>query len=979
MAALMRAKDWSKTLLGPATEWPQSLRTAVSVMLASPEPALIYWGRELVVLYNDSARFMLGTKHPDGLGVSFKGVFHEGWPVLGPLLERVLDTGETVHNENFLVPLVRFGFLEDCYFTFAYIPTRDEAAGVGGIFVIVTDTTAQVLGARRLALLRELSLRTALSQSVGDVLRSAEDVLGQSAADIPFCLLYELRGERAQLVARTGLAPALANGPSHDDLEDGRAWPLEEVARSRREQLVEHLPARLATLMGGLAGQPPTRALALSLSDAAEEESRLVLVVGLNPRIALDDDARSFLRLLARQLATSLESTRALEEKTQRAAQLAELDRQKTQFFSNVSHELRTPLTLMLGPLEDALTDSRQPLPSHQHQRIVLVQRGAIRLLKLVNQLLAFSRLEAGRTEARFEPVDLGQLSRELVGHFESAAHRAGLTLSMDCPPLGEPLWVDREAWERIVFNLLSNAFKFTLEGGLTVRLRLEGDAGVFSVRDTGTGIPPEALPRLFQRFYRVEGAQGRSFEGSGIGLSLVQELVKLHGGEVGVWSRPGEGSEFTVRIPRGHRHLPSERLVSESVSAARDTFQQESVVQEVEGWIPEAPEAGSLPPPSGASPESGARLPAARQGRVLIVDDNASMRAYLKSLLEPHFEVEMAEDGQVALEAMRRRAPDVVVSDVMMPRLGGFGLLRALRGDPALGTTPLILLSARAGEESSVEGLEAGADDYLVKPFSGRELLARVQTQLTMSRMRGEAALQLGRELALKKAVQARDDFLSVASHELKTPLTGLKLHLEMLERMLSGSVRAQVAERLASTRKQAQRIGWLVESLLDVSQVASGRLQLHRQRMDVMALVADCLAQHREEFQRAGCTVTFEARSPVLAEVDPVRLEQLVRNLLSNAAKYGASQPVEVHVGEAGAQLRLRVVDHGIGVKPEDRERIFGRFERAVSPRHFGGFGIGLWVARQIVEAHGGSIEVTDTPGGGATFTVLMPRQAD
>jgi signal transduction histidine kinase len=447
----------------------------------------------------------------------------------------------------------------------------------------------------------------------------------------------------------------------------------------------------------------------------------------------------------------------------------------------------------------------------------------------------------------------------------------------------------------------------------------------------------------------------------------------------VGVWSRPGEGSEFTVRIPRGHRHLPSERLVSESVSAARDTFQQESVVQEVEGWIPEAPEAGSLPPPSGASPESGARLPAARQGRVLIVDDNASMRAYLKSLLEPHFEVEMAEDGQVALEAMRRRAPDVVVSDVMMPRLGGFGLLRALRGDPALGTTPLILLSARAGEESSVEGLEAGADDYLVKPFSGRELLARVQTQLTMSRMRGEAALQLGRELALKKAVQARDDFLSVASHELKTPLTGLKLHLEMLERMLSGSVRAQVAERLASTRKQAQRIGWLVESLLDVSQVASGRLQLHRQRMDVMALVADCLAQHREEFQRAGCTVTFEARSPVLAEVDPVRLEQLVRNLLSNAAKYGASQPVEVHVGEAGAQLRLRVVDHGIGVKPEDRERIFGRFERAVSPRHFGGFGIGLWVARQIVEAHGGSIEVTDTPGGGATFTVLMPRQAD
>jgi signal transduction histidine kinase len=316
-------------------------------------------------------------------------------------------------------------------------------------------------------------------------------------------------------------------------------------------------------------------------------------------------------------------------------------------------------------------------------------------------------------------------------------------------------------------------------------------------------------------------------------------------------------------------------------------------------------------------------------------------------------------------------------VSDVMMPRLGGFGLLRAVREDPALRATPLILLSARAGEEASVEGLEAGADDYLVKPFSGRELLARVQTQHTMSRMRSEAALQWGRELTLKEAVQARDDFLSVASHELKTPLTGLKLHLEMLERMLPGALRAKAAERLASARRQAQRMGALVESLLDVSQVASGRLQLHRERMDVMALVADCLAQDQEELLRAGCTVTFETRAPLFAEVDPVRLEQLVHHLLSNAAKYGAGKPVEVQLGRVGPHLRLEVVDHGMGVRPEDRERIFGRFERAVSVRRFGGFGLGLWVSRQVVEAHGGSIEVTDTPGGGATFTVLLPSQ--
>ncbi|RKH91654.1 PAS domain-containing sensor histidine kinase, partial [Corallococcus praedator] len=594
MAGRMRAKDWSRTLLGPVEQWPQSLRTAVSVMLAAPEPALIYWGRELVVLYNDSARFMLGTKHPEGLGVSFKVVFQESWTILGPLLERVLDTGEAVHHENLLVPLERFGFMEDCYFTFAFIPTRGDDAEVGGIFIIVTDTTAQVLGARRLSLVRELSLRTALRETVEGVFRTAEDVLGKSTADVPFCLLYELRAERARLVAHAGLAQAPEEG---GDLAEGRVWPLAEVASSRHEQLIEQLPERFATLLGeGAGGQLPTRALALSLSDAAEQESRLVLVVGLNPRIALGDDTRSFLRLLARQLATSIESTRALEEKTRRAAQLAELDRQKTRFFANVSHELRTPLTLMLGPLEDALTDLREPLAGSQHQRVALVQRGAVRLLKLVNQLLEFTRLETGRAGARFQPVDLARLTQELAGHFESAAHRAGLTLSVDCASLGEPFWVDPEAWERIVFNLLSNAFKFTLEGGLTVRLRREGDAGVLSVRDTGTGIPLEAQPRLFQRFFRVEGAQGRSFEGSGIGLSLVQELTKLHGGEVGVWSRPGEGSEFTVRIPRGHHHLPSERLASESSTVARDAFQRDSFVQEVEGWIPEVP--GPLPPP---------------------------------------------------------------------------------------------------------------------------------------------------------------------------------------------------------------------------------------------------------------------------------------------------------------------------------------------------------------------------------------------
>jgi signal transduction histidine kinase len=440
----------------------------------------------------------------------------------------------------------------------------------------------------------------------------------------------------------------------------------------------------------------------------------------------------------------------------------------------------------------------------------------------------------------------------------------------------------------------------------------------------------------------------------------------------VRVESTEGQGTTFHVSLPRGHAHLPTEyvrpaRALDSSATGAA------AYVEEALRWSPEAPRASAeAPPPSLAREGLGRSV----RGHVLVVDDNADMREYLQRVLSPSFDVTLADNGEMALEWVRERGPfDLVLTDVMMPRLGGFGLLKALREEPRTRALPVIMLSARAGEEASVEGLEAGADDYLVKPFSAREVVARARSALELARMRREVARHEVSSAHLREAVRLRDDFLSVASHELKTPLTAFRLQLELVSRNLGPEAQERVGGRIASAARQLARLSALVESLLDVSQIATGRLTLSPGEVDLSALAGDVLERVREEAAQAGTPLVLHAEAPLVGRCDRVRMEQVLGNLLHNAVKYGAGQPVEVRVAASDGVALLTVVDHGIGVSPEDRRRIFERFERAVSTRNYGGFGLGLWIAREVVEAHGGTLSVTDTPGGGATFTVELP----
>ncbi|HEU5039372.1 MAG TPA: ATP-binding protein, partial [Gemmatimonadales bacterium] len=476
---------------------------------------------------------------------------------------------------------------------------------------------------------------------------------------------------------------------------------------------------------------------------ASGETSRAgVLVAGLNPYRLFDDDYRGFLQLVAAQIAGAMVNAQAYEAERERAEALAELDQAKTAFFSNVSHEFRTPLTLMLGPLQDLLETGE--LPAEARERVGVARRNALRMQKLVNSLLDFSRLEAGRVEARFEPLDLAALTADLASTFRSAVERAGLELVVDCPPLPRPVYVDRDMWEKVVLNLVSNAFKFTFQGGIRVALRAKDGEVTLSVSDTGTGIPAQDLPHVFERFRRVHNARARTVEGTGIGLALVAELVKLHGGRIALASEEGRGTTFDVVLPEGRDHLPESHVAVTEPRTVPVAVGAASFVEEALRWLPDGEQAEEAitgePLLEGVAGPAQTGPPA----RILIADDNADMRDYVRRLLGARWEVEAVGDGRAALARATADPPDLLLSDVMMPGLDGFGLLQALRADPRTSQLPIILLSARAGEEARVEGLEAGADDYLVKPFSARELTARVGGVLELARVRRAAAAAL-------------------------------------------------------------------------------------------------------------------------------------------------------------------------------------------------------------------------------------------
>ncbi len=1008
LGRLVSAFDWASTPLGVLEGWPQSLRTAVNLVLDSRHPMWMSWGPGGTFLYNDAYVQVLGpAKHPWALGRPAAEVWAEIWDFCGPLFDKVYRHGEASFVDDVRLFMSRGDFIEETYYSFSYSPIRDETGRVAGLFCPSAETTHKVLNARRLRTLSELAAKALVERSVVAACASAIDTLSKNPDDVPFALLYRIDPVQrlAHLNRTTGLVGSgAAIAPADIDLNRASGddiWPLRDVMERALPRVVSIEPHPALPL--GPAGRPIAEAVLVPVMAAGQEQPTAILISGVSPTRRLDEEYRTFFNLIASQVATAIQNARAVEEERERMERMAELDRAKTTFFSNVSHEFRTPLTLMMGPLEDALADEVAPLPPAQLERLQTAHRNSLRLLRLVNTLLDFSRIEAGRTKVKFQPTDLAVLTAELASTFRSALSRASLQLTVDCAALPEPVFVDREMWEKVVLNLLSNAFKFTFEGGVEVRLRATPQGAELTVKDTGVGVPPHELPKLFERFHRIEGQRSRTHEGSGIGLALILELVRLHHGAITADSRVNEGTSFVVTVPFGSAHLSPDQIYDATAAhRTNDGSHTTGFVQEALTWL--ADSSSSVQDYHDTS--FGDDLAQVKDSRVLLADDNADMRQYVARLLSKHLQVEAVSDGAAALASIRANRPELVLTDVMMPELDGFGLLKEIRQDPELRDLAVIMLSARAGEEARIEGLDAGADDYLIKPFSARELIARVHTNLKLAQVRREvkeALLNINETLKQRVAaeIEARSDIEEALrqaqkmeslgqltggiAHDFNNMLNVVIGNLDMLMRRLArGDSNVQ---RFASFALDgATRAAQLTERLL-----AFARQQpLRPEPINANKLVAgmsDLL--HRT----LGETIRIES---VLAgglwrvHTDANQLESAILNLAVNARDAmpgGGRLTIETanahlddmyaaaHAGlTQGQYVMIAVTDTGTGMTPAIARKAFDPFFTTKSVGK--GTGLGLSQVHGFVHQSGGHVKIYSEVDQGTTVKIYLPR---
>lgn len=1091
MAGLMRAKDWRHTELGDPDLWPRSLRVAVRLLLGSGYPMYIAWGPSFIQFYNDAYRPILGKlKHPAALGIGTPETFPELWEFIGPMFRRVLQAGQETTLLGQALFLNRNGYMEECYYDFSYSPIpSDDLGDVGGVFVTCSEVTNQLLEQRRLKTVRDLGSSDPQARTAAEVCRAAGAVLAENPLDIPFAAIY-LADEDAETATLYGACGAAAGDPVCPEtlsLFQDAPWPVRSAMETGALQHISDLRSRFSHIPPGPWPEAPDEAVLIPFAGASVQPVGFV-VVGINARKQFDDSMEQFLGRCAEVIAGRLASARALEDARRRAESLAELDRAKTVFFSNISHEFRTPLTLIASPLEDLASSTT--LAPGDRERVELAQRNAVRLQRLVNNLLDFSRIEAGRVAASFEPVDLALLTTELASGFQSTFDKAGLKLMIQTTPLSQHVYVDRDMWEKIVLNLLSNAFKFTLSGSVTVALDETADSVDLRVIDTGVGIPEAELPKVFQRFHRIEGTRGRSYEGTGIGLALVQELVKIHGGAMEVASTEGSGTQFTVRLHKGARHLDAERIVpvasrQEAVSARLDGF-----VMEALRWIDEPGHSNASLPLSETDSllDDSIALLKEKRPRVLLVDDNADMRRYVARLLQPHFQVDVAANGADALQRIQRGRPDLILTDAMMPVMDGYSLLSRIRSTPEIAALPVIMVSARAGAEMEMDGREAGADDYVTKPFSARELVARVHSALKIAevRTRSEEAIRASENRSrevLERTTDAvfvldsewRFTYLNPNASELIAEgrdLTGKNIwaefpqavgsdfwrqyHRAMLDRTsvqfqeyypdpldkwfdvhaypteagiavffrdITSKLKAEAAlrqsEKLAAVGRLASSIAheinnpleaitnllYLMETdesiqpptrallssaqseLARVSHIATQTLNFHRHSTQPVPvrtaeILESVVSLFSTRLSAPELHIELQCRSDATVTAYPGELRQVLSNLIRNALDaVGQSGRIvlrqractHLRTGEPG--VRITIADSGQGMSREVRSRLFEPF---FSTKPATGTGLGLWVSRQIIEKHRGSIRVSSSRHPvhhGTVFSIFLP----
>jgi signal transduction histidine kinase len=685
---------------------------------------------------------------------------------------------------------------------------------------------------------------------------------------------------------------------------------------------------------------------------------------------------------------------------------LKQVDQLKTQFFANVSHELRTPLSLILGPTDRLLQSP--DISEEQHYLLGLIHRNGRLLLKQVNDLLDVAKLEAGQVTLTPTQMDLAQLVQVTVANFEGLAAEKGINFRVHAPQ-ELTAQVDREKVQRILLNLLSNAFKFTPNGGqihcvLTHRAEESQDGAtpipdtvILSVRDSGPGVPIALRDTIFERFSQGEASATRRFGGTGLGLAIAKEFVELHGGHIQVGDAPEGGAQFTVELPR----LALDEGGSSSIPAPGPGEDiSDLILEELQVTTPAS--AAVLPPPRDLQSDD--------RPLVLVVEDNGEMSQFIVTTLGAGYRTATAANGQEGLEQALALRPDLILSDVMMPRLSGDQLVEQLRTHPDLDAIPVLVLTARAEDDLRVNLLRQGAQDYLMKPFSGEELQARVSNLVAIKRVRDRLQQEvdsqshdleaLVKEVSrqrqelqvalatlqyqakeLEQANQLKNQFLAVVSHELRTPLNSILGWAKLLQmRTLDPMTTARALETI---ERNAQLQTQMIEDLLDVSRLLQGTLSLHKHRVNLPEILEAALETIRPAAESKGITVNLHIGEEAHAvSGDRDRLQQVIENLLSNAVKFTpAGGEVTISLAGDNTEVTLTVQDTGEGISPSTLPHIFDCFRQSDSSntRQHGGLGLGLAIVHQLVQLHQGQVLAeSGGEGQGATFTVVLPLLA-
>lgn len=721
-----------------------------------------------------------------------------------------------------------------------------------------------------------------------------------------------------------------------------------------------------------------------SLTALASAGTAVMLIPLVPKAIALSQSAQ-----LAHERGLKLEAANA--QLARLLDQSRELELRKGHFFAATSHELRTPLALILGPIDKVLHEAQLTPPQRQDLQTA-AQNGRL-LLKHVNDILDISKLEAGKMTAACRPVDLSHLVRLTAAHFSSLASERDIRFAVQVPPAPLVVPLDEDKIEQVLMNLLSNAFKFTPTGG-QIRCALEADPGARAVRlcidDSGPGIPDDQREVVFERFRQLEEGSTRRFGGTGLGLAIAREFVLLHAGRIAVETAESGGARFVVELPA---QAPQGALSE----AAQPKDSQRLVVQATIEALRGAPPSGqaSIVPPERSE-----------RPLVLVVEDNSEMNRFVREVLEATCDVAAAYDGAEGLRLAQQLRPDLMISDVMMPRLAGDDLVVAVRADPTLDAMQIMLLSARSDEGLRVQLLAQGAQDYLLKPFVPAELLARAENLLQMKRARevlqGEvqskerdlatlasevaqrqqelrAALVLAkaaREQA-EQASQIKTQFLNLVTHELRTPLTGLKLQLDRLARdqqALSPRHRT-VVDRM---QQSSGRLADLIESVLEHARLDGGQLRIGSEDVAVPQVARAVEDELRSLAESKGLQLSVSAAADLPRLRTDARLLRLVlSNLIGNAVKFTEQGIVEVRCTyEEGSHI-IAVRDTGPGIAPAAMGTIFEPFTHIepLSQKHTPGVGLGLALVRQMVRALRGDITLTSQREQGSVFTVRLP----